>query len=122
MFSAGSSLYNEPWTWGVRSTADIDLLAAIEDVEPDDSVVAIDNALPMLAERVDLLRFPVGLDIYRPADQIFTADVLIIDEADERWNDTGRFTFDQVVDALNFEVVSRSGSVSVYRMNADAGG
>ena len=122
MFSAGSSLYNEPWTWGVRSTVDIDLLAAIEDVEPDDSVVAIDNALPMLAERVDLLRFPVGLDIYRPADQIFTADVLIIDEADERWNDTGRFTFDQVVDALNFEVVSRSGSVSVYRMNADAGG
>ena len=91
-------------------------------IRDSDSVVAIDNALPMLAERVDLLRFPVGLDIYRPADQIFTADVLIIDEADERWNDTGRFTFDQVVDALNFEVVSRSGSISVYRMNADAGG
>lgn len=116
MFSAGSSLYNEPWTWGVRSTADIDLLTAIEAVDPDDSVVAIENALPMLAERVELQSFPVGLDIYRPADEIFSADVLIVDEGDERWNDTGRFTFDQVVDALGFEVVSRSGSISVYRM------
>ncbi len=122
LFSAGSSLYNEPWTWAARSTADIDLLAAIEAVEPDDSVVAVENALPMLAERVELQRFPVGLDIYRPADEIFTADVLIIDEADERWNDTGRFTFDQVVDALNFEVVSRSGSVSVYRMTGEPPG
>ena len=115
MFSAGSSLYNEPWTWGIRSTADIDLLAAIDTVEPDDSVVAIDPALPFLAERVDLLAFPVGLEIYKPADEIFAADVLIIDEADERWNDTGRFTFDQVVDALEFDVESRFGTISVYR-------
>lgn len=121
LFSAGSSLYNEPWTWAVRSTQDIDLLAAVETVEPDDSVVAVENALPLLAERVDLLVFPVGLEIYRPADEIFAANVLIVDEADERWNDTGRFTFDQVVDALGFEVESRSGSISVYRMNDQPG-
>ena len=116
LFSAGSSLYNEPWTWGVRSTEDVDLLSAIETIEPEDSVVAVENALPQLAERVDLRLFPVGLEIYRPADEIFIADVLIVDEADERWNDTGRFTFDQVVDALGFEVESRSGSISVYRL------
>jgi len=118
LFSAGSSLYNEPWTWGIRSTADVDLLAAIDVVEPDDSVVAVDIALPYLAERVDLLAFPVGQDIYRGSDEIFMSDVLIIDEADEEWNDTGRFTFDQVVDALEFEVVDRFGTVSVYRRTA----
>ena len=117
LFSAGSSLYNEPWTWGIRSTQDIDLPAAIEAVEPDDSVVAIERALPQLAERVDLLAFPVGLDIYKPADEIFSADVLIIDEADEAWNDTGRVTFDQVVDALEFEVTDRFGAISVYRQS-----
>lgn len=120
LFSAGSSLYNEPWTWGVRSTQDIDLLTAIETVEPDESVVAIQAALPQLAERVDILAFPVGLDIYRPGDEIFAAEVFIIDEADGAWNDTGRSTFDQVIEALGFDVTSRSGSISVYRRTPEA--
>ena len=115
LFSAGSTLYAQPWEWGIRSTQDIDLIAAVETVDPEDSVVAVERALPLLAERVNLLVFPVGLDIYGPSDEIFGADVLIIDESDERWNDTGRVTFDQVVDALEFEVVSRFGTISVYR-------
>lgn len=120
LFGAGSTLYNEPWTWGSRSTADVDLLEAIDTVAPGDSVVAVEPALPQLAERANLLNFPAGLDIYRPADEIFAAEVLIIDNADESWTDTGRFTFDQVVDALEFGITDQFGSFTVYRRDPTA--
>lgn len=115
LFAAGSSLYNEPWTWGSRSSADVDLVAAIETIDDDDFVAAIEPALPLLAERPKLLFFPSGLDIYKPADSIFLAEVLIVDESDEGWNDTGRFTFDQVIEALGYEAENRFGTISVYR-------
>lgn len=118
LFASGSSLYEEPWLWGSRTPEDLDVIAATESVLPSDFVVSIERSLPLLAERREILEFPVGLEIYKPADPIFSADVLIVDEADERWNDTGRFTFDQVVDGLGFQVENRFGSISVYRATA----
>lgn len=115
LFAAGSSLYNSPWTWGSRSVVDLDIISAVETVGPEDSVSALEPALPLLAERPNLLEFPRGLDIYRQSTPAFASDVLIIDEADELWNDTGRFTFDQVIDAQRFEVENRFGTISVYR-------
>ncbi len=119
LFASGSSFYNEPWDWGVRVTNDLDVIAATESIGPDESVTAIARALPLLAERVDLIQFPVGLDVYRPADPTFRSTVLMIDEADERWTGTGRFTFDEVVAAAGFEVDERFGSISVYRLDTD---
>ena len=119
LFASGSSLYNEPWTWGVRTTDDLNVISASELVEAEDSVTAIARALPLLTERVNLIEFPVGLDIYRPGDAAFRSEVLIIDEADPRWTDTGRFTFEDVVEAAGFEVEERFGSISLYRLETD---
>lgn len=116
LFGAGSSLYNEPWTWGSRSSNDLDVIAAVDSVHPDDSVAALERALPLLAEREELLRFPVGLEIYKPAEPTFSADVIVIDESDESWTTLGRATFDQVVDAKGYVVESRFGTISVYRL------
>lgn len=116
LFAAGSSLYNEPWTWGSRSSNDLDVIAAVESVGADDSVAALERALPLLAEREDLIRFPVGLEIYKPAEPTFSADVIVIDESDESWTTLGRATFDQVVDAKGYVVENRFGTVSVYRL------
>ena len=115
LFAAGSSLYNEPWTWGSRSANDLDVISAIESVQPEDSVAALERALPFLSERIDLIEFPQGLEIYKPAEPTFERDVIIVDESDEGWNDTGRFTFDQVIEAKGYVVESRFGTVSVYR-------
>jgi uncharacterized membrane protein len=115
LFASGSSLYNDPWTWGSRSVNDLDVIAAVESVNPDDSVAALERALPLLAERDVLIEFPRGLVVYKPAEPIFDSDIIIVDESDELWNDTGRFTFDQVIDAKGFSVESRFGTVSVYR-------
>ena len=119
LFASGSSFYNEPWDWGVRTTNDVDVLAAAGSVQPGDSVTAISRSLPLLAEREVVLEFPQGLDVYRPADEIFRSDVIIIDEADESWTATGRFTFDDVVLASGFVVEERFGSISVYRLETD---
>ena len=118
LFAAGSSLYNEPWTWGSRSVNDLDVFEAADSIDDEDSVSAIERSLPLLAERTDLLEFPVGLEIYKPAEPFFESDVIIVDEADENWNDTGRFTFDQVIEAKGFEVENRFGTISVYRRDA----
>ena len=118
LFAAGSSLYNEPWTWGSRSSTDLDIISAVDTVGPDDSVGALTPALPLLSERVELLEFPRGLEIYRRSTPVFAAEVLIIDESDELWNDTGRFTFDQVIDAEGYEVENRFGTISVYRRDS----
>ncbi|MFT7475219.1 MAG: putative membrane protein [Verrucomicrobiales bacterium] len=115
LFASGSSLYNEPWTWGSRSANDLDVIAATESIDPDDSVAAMERALPLLAERTDLVEFPRGLEIYKPSEDFFEATVIIVDESDELWNDTGRFTFDQVIEAKGFEVENRFGTISVYR-------
>lgn len=115
LFAAGSSLYNEPWTWGSRSASDLDVISAVDTVRPEDSVASLTQALPLLNERDLLLEFPRGLEIYRRSTPVFAADVLIIDESDELWNDTGRFTFDQVIDAEGYEVENRFGTISVYR-------
>ncbi len=119
LFASGSSFYNAPWDWGVRSTNDLDVIAATELVGPDDSVTAITRALPLLTERAVLIEFPQGLDIYKPADQAFRSNVLIIDEADESWTATGFFTFDNVVAAAGYEVEERFGSISVYRLETE---
>lgn len=116
LFGAGSSLYNEPWTWGSRSSNDLDVIAAVETVQPDDSVAAIERALPLLADRIELLRFPDGLEIYKPAEPTFGVDVILIDESDESWTTLGRATFDQVIEAKGYEVENRFGTVSVYRL------
>jgi len=116
LFGAGSSLYNEPWTWGSRSSNDLDVIAAVETVGPEDSVAALERALPLLTERTVLLRFPDGLDIYKSADPTFASDVILIDESDESWTPLGRLTFDQVIDAKGYVVENRFGTVSVYRL------
>jgi len=92
------------------------VIAAVDTVRPDDSVAAVERALPLLAERPELLLFPVGLEIYKPAEPTFGADVIVIDEADESWTTLGRATFDQVIEAKGYEVENRFGSVSVYRL------
>lgn len=116
LFAAGSSLYNEPWTWGSRSSNDLDVLAAVEIIEPEDSVAAISRALPLLADRVDLIEFPVGLEVYRTAEPTFGKDVILIDESDDGWTTLGRVTFDQVVEAKGYVIDDRFGTVSVYRL------
>ena len=119
LFASGSSLYNDPWDWGVRTTNDVDVIAATELVEPGDSVTAIARALPLLTERTSLLEFPVGIDVYRPADDIFRSDVIIVDEADPAWTATGQFTFGAVVAASGFVVEDRFGSISLYRLETE---
>ncbi len=119
LFGAGSSLYNDPWTWGSRSVHDLDVISAVESVRPEDTVAAFEPALPLLSERPMLIEFPRGLEIYKPAAPVFAMDVIIVDESDELWNDTGRFTFDQVVDAKGYEVENRFGTVSVYRLDTE---
>jgi hypothetical protein len=119
LFGAGSSLYNEPWTWGSRSANDLDVLAAVDTIQPDDSVAALERALPLLAERAVLIQFPDGLEIYKPAEPLFSADVILIDESDESWTTLGRATFDQVIDAKGYNVQNRFGTISVYRLETD---
>ena len=119
LFASGSSLYNDPWDWGVRTTNDVDVIAATELVEPGESVTAIARALPLLTERTSLLEFPVGIDVYRPADDIFRSDVIIVDEADPAWTATGQFTFGAVVAASGFVVEDRFGSISLYRLETE---
>lgn len=119
LFASGSSVYEDPWDWGVRTADDVDVIDAAEFVQPDDSVAAIDRALPLLTQRVDLIEFPPGLDIYKPADPTFRADVLIIDEAAPEWTDTGRFTFEDVTAAAGYVVEERFGSISVYRLETE---
>ena len=119
VFASGSSFYADPWDWGVRTTNDVDVINATELVDPDDSVTAIARALPLIAERIDVLEFPVGLDVYKPADPAFRSDVIIIDEADERWTATGQFTFGNVVDATGYVVEDRFGTISVYRLETE---
>lgn len=116
LFGAGSSLYNEPWTWGSRSSNDLDVMAAVDTIGPQDSVAAVERALPLLSERTLLLRFPDGLEIYKPADPTFGTDVILVDESDDSWTTTGRITFDQVVEAKGYVVQNRFGTVSVYRL------
>lgn len=116
LFAAGSSLYNDPWTWGSRSSNDLDVLAAVEIIDPEDSVAAVTRALPLLADRVDLIEFPMGLEIYRTAEPTFGQDVILIDESDEGWTTLGRVTFDQVVEAKGYVVEDRFGAMSVYRL------
>ena len=120
LFASGSSLYNDPWTWGSRSVNDLDVIEATESIRPEDSVAALERALPMLANRTDLIAFPAGLEIYKPAEPIFDSDVIIVDESDEGWNDTGRFTFDQVIEAKGYTVENRFGTISVYRRDVVA--
>jgi len=115
LFASGSSLYNEPWTWGIRSSNDLDVIAAVETIQPEDSVAALERALPLLAERDLLIRFPEGLEIYKPAEPLFGADVILIDESDDAWTTLGRVTFDQVIEAKGYRVQNRFGSVLVYR-------
>ena len=69
LFGAGSSLYNDPWTWGSRSVQDLDIISAVKTVRPDDEVAAFSPALPLLSERTMLIEFPRGLEIYKPAGQ-----------------------------------------------------
>lgn len=120
LFAAGSSFYNEPWNWGTRDELTNNIIAATEVIEPGDSVTAIARALPLLAERVELVEFPVGVSSYEPGDPAFRSEVLLIDEADEAWTDTGRFTFGDVVESAGYVVEERFGSVSVYRLQTDA--
>lgn len=117
LFGAGSSLYNEPWKWGSRSANDLDVLAAVETIEQDESVAALERALPFLTERSQLIRFPDGLEIYKPAEPLFDADVILIDESDETWTTLGRATFDQVIEAKGYAVDDRFGTISVYRVD-----
>ncbi len=117
LFGAGSSLYNEPWTWGSRSSNDLDVLAAVDTIGPEESVSALDRALPLLTERTQLLRFPDGLEVYKPADPTFGSDVILVDESDESWTALGRVTFDQVIEAKGYVVFNRFGTVSVYRLD-----
>ena len=60
--------------------------------------------------------------LFAQDDRVWSA-VLLAALGSTDWVD-GWFArrFDQVVDALNFEVVSRSGSVSVYRMTGEPPG
>jgi uncharacterized membrane protein len=131
LFAAGSSLYREPWLWGTRDTLELDAVLAIETVGPDESVSAVDWTLPLLAERRDLIGFPMDVDFHRPNDPTFrrcrdgqvtcetfeAVQVIIVDEADPRWTALARGTFDQIVGALDYEVTHRFGSISVYRFD-----
>ena len=119
LFAAGSSLYNEPWTWGVRGEVEENIISATEVVEPDASVTAMARMLPLLAERTDLIEFPVGINSYKPADPAFRSEVLIIDLDDEDWTDTGRFTFGDAAAAAGYVVEERFGSISVYRLETE---
>ena len=116
LFSAGSSLYNEPWQWGSRSSNDVDLVRAIESVDDDESVTAVHAALPMLSQRASLVPFDDEVEIHRPNDRTFDSEVIIVDEAAESWTSLRRSTFDQIVNALGYRVDDRFGSISVYRL------
>ena len=41
--------------------------------------------------------------------------MIIVDEADPAWTTLNRGTFDQIVDALDYQVAVRFGTISVYR-------
>ena len=83
-------------------------------------MAAIDPALPLLAERHELLRFPVEVEIHRPNDVTFSSDVIIVDEAHPSWTTLNRGTFDQIVDALDYQVAVRFGTISVYRAGSSS--
>lgn len=119
LFAAGSSFYNEPWNWGTRDDLTNNIISATEIVEPEESVTAISRALPLLAERTNLIEFPVGVTSYESGDPAFRSDVLIIDEADESWTETGFVTFGNVVTSAGYVVEDRFGSISVYRLDTE---
>ena len=119
LFASASSLYNSPWLWGSRSTDDVDFLTAVDTIDDDESVAAFESVLPLLAERMDLVAFPEGLELYRPAEPLFDKDVLLVDEDAETWTMLGRATFDQVTEALGYVAVDRFGSITVYRVETD---
>ena len=87
-------------------------------VAPPDgaSVTAIDRGLPLLAERENLLPFPVDAEIHKPGDPTFDSEVIVIDEEDPAWTTLNRGTFEQIVDALGYEVSGKFGSIEVYRL------
>lgn len=116
LFAAGSSLYNQPWEWGSRSEWDLDVVAAVETIDPDESVAALEPALPLLAERVEIIEFPTDAVLYRPSDPSFDMEVILVDEAADTWTELNRATFDQIVDALGYSVSDRFGTISVYRL------
>lgn len=116
LFASGSSLYNEPWLWGARSTNDVDILLAIDTIEDDVSVTALDAALPFLAERHELVRFPVDSQVHRSFDPTFDSEVIMVDESDEQWTSINRVTFDTVIDAGGFVLTNRFGTISIYRL------
>lgn len=120
LFAAGSSLYNEPWLWGARSTNDADILLAIEMISDDASVTALDAALPYLAERRVLIRFPVDASVHRSFDSTFDSDIILVDESDELWTSVNRITFDNVIEASGFELTDRFGTISIYRVETAA--
>ena len=87
------------------------------DTVPDGaSVTAIDRGLPLLAERENLLPFPVDAEIHKPGDPTFDSEVIVIDEEDPAWTTLNRGTFEQIVDALGYEVSGKFGSIEVYRL------
>ncbi len=120
LFAAGSSLYNEPWTWGARSTNDADVLAAIDSVDPSLSVAAFERALPGLAERVELREFDASQPVFYTRNPVFDVDVVIIDEDDEQWSELGRTTFEQAAAGLGFRATDQFGSIRVYRLETDS--
>ena len=120
LFAAGSSLYNSPWEWGSRSEWDLDVVAAVDTVDPDESVAALEPALPLLAERVEIIEFPDEAVVFRPSDPVFNMEVIVVDEAADSWTELNRATFDQIVDALGYVVSDRFGTISVYRLDTSS--
>lgn len=121
LVAAGSSLYNEPWTWGSRSELDSNIIAAVDGVGADESVSAFAEVLPLVAEREVLVEFPMDAQVHRAWDPSFSADVIIIDEADDRWMEANkRITFDLIIDAAGYVATERFGTVSVYRPDTAA--
>ena len=91
------------------------MLDAVETIDDDESVAALEAALPVLAERTDLIEFDNGVVLFRPSDSVFDKDVIVVDEADPDWTGLNRASFDQIIEALGFTVSDRFGSISVYR-------
>ena len=106
-------------------------MLAVETIGPTESVTAVEWTLPLLAERRDLIGFPMDVDFHRPNDPTFRrcpdgatscdalepVDVILVDEDDPRWTSLQRATFDQIVRALEYEVIERFGTISVYRVD-----
>ncbi len=120
LFAAGSSLYNEPWSWGARSTNDADVIAAADSVDAELSVAAFERALPVLAERVELVELDAGQPVFYTRNPIFEVDVLLIDEADAAWSELGRSTFDQAAAAQGFRATEQFGTIRVYRVETES--